>query len=235
MEDQFRVRDRRNKGWWYADNEYLNGYAKIFGPVGSAIYFSLCRHADDDQKCFPAQGLIAEEFGISRRTVLRHINKLEEYNLIHIEKGRNTNTQQWENNVYWLLDKSEWKPKNSHVTQSHTEEPCDFNDTSHVTQSHTKNTNLKNTNIYKTKLFFEDNEMQGNVITYLKSKGIPEDVVLSEMKKFVSYWTEPNQSGTKVRWESERFFDIKRRIATWFSNIKKFNKQRPNKKIIIVS
>ena len=55
----FEVRDRREKGWFYIDNEYLNGFAKHFGAIGTAIYVSLCRHADGEQKCYPSQKLIA--------------------------------------------------------------------------------------------------------------------------------------------------------------------------------
>lgn len=33
--------------------------------------------------------------------------------------------------------------------------------------------------------------------------------------EFCDYWTEPNKSKTKLRWEGEKYFDIKRRLATW--------------------
>lgn len=46
-----------------------------------------------------------------------------------------------------------------------------------------------------------------------------------EIERFVDYWTEPNKSGTKQRWELERTFDLIRRIRTWFNNMNKFNKQ----------
>lgn len=39
-----------------------------------------------------------------------------------------------------------------------------------------------------------------------------------EMKAaFVSYWTEPNASRTRVRYQMERTWDTKRRLATWAS------------------
>lgn len=40
-----------------------------------------------------------------------------------------------------------------------------------------------------------------------------------EFKKFLLYWTEPNKSGTKVRWELEKTFEIKRRIMNWLSRV----------------
>lgn len=48
----------------------------------------------------------------------------------------------------------------------------------------------------------------------------PKEFVDKELLKFVAYWTEPNKSGTKVRWEQQPTFEVKRRLATWFGNIK---------------
>jgi len=44
----------------------------------------------------------------------------------------------------------------------------------------------------------------------------------TEFDNFLSYWTEKNNKG-KERWESEKFFDISRRIKTWMNNKSKFN------------
>lgn len=91
------------------DNDYLNGYAKIFGAVGTAIYVSLCRHADNEtQKCFPAMDLMAEELGTNRKTISKYLKIFEENHLISIEKERDPRTKKWLNNVYTLLDKDEW-------------------------------------------------------------------------------------------------------------------------------
>lgn len=40
------------------------------------------------------------------------------------------------------------------------------------------------------------------------------------IEKFCQYWTEPNRSGTKMRFELEKVFDIPRRLATWASRDK---------------
>lgn len=105
----FKGRDKRKKGWFWMDNEYLNEYGRYFGAIGTAIYVSLCRHADvETQKCFPAIKTIAEENNIGERTVKQYIKELAKYKLILIEKERNTSTQEWLNNTYTLLDKNEW-------------------------------------------------------------------------------------------------------------------------------
>lgn len=68
--------------------------------------------------------------------------------------------------------------------------------------------------------FFSDKEAQNKVIDWLISKGYPEQVVRTEVAKFVSYWTELNGTGKKQRWQMEPVFDIQRRFQTWFSRIK---------------
>lgn len=41
---------------------------------------------------------------------------------------------------------------------------------------------------------------------------------IEEIKNFVSYWTEPNKSKTKLKWELQQTWDTKRRLNTWMSN-----------------
>lgn len=43
------------------------------------------------------------------------------------------------------------------------------------------------------------------------------EAIKSEMKKFIIYWTEPNKSGTKQKWQLQQTFDVKRRIYTWLA------------------
>jgi hypothetical protein len=47
-----------------------------------------------------------------------------------------------------------------------------------------------------------------------------------EYFKFYNYWTEKNAKG-KERWESEKFFNVSRRIATWNDNATKFTSNKP--------
>lgn len=49
------------------------------------------------------------------------------------------------------------------------------------------------------------------------------------LSSFFDYWSEPNKSGTKMRFESEKTFEIKRRLATWYKNESKFNKNGTGK------
>lgn len=80
------------------------------------------------------------------------------------------------------------------------------------------------------KEFFESKEMQEKIVTWLVEKGATEESVRHELGKFVSYWTEPNGSGKLVRWEGARFFDVRRRLTTWFGNVVKYNGNKQQNK-----
>ena len=43
-------------------------------------------------------------------------------------------------------------------------------------------------------------------------------------KSFTDYWTEPNKSNTKMKFEMQNTFDINRRLARWKKNDKSWNK-----------
>ena len=42
------------------------------------------------------------------------------------------------------------------------------------------------------------------------------------LRKFFDYWTEKNENGKKMRFEKDKVFDIKRRLATWASRDKEY-------------
>jgi len=62
----------------------------------------------------------------------------------------------------------------------------------------------------------------------VKTTGAPREAVLVEARKFYTYWTEPTKSGTKQRWETEKTFEIRRRLYKWLSNVKTFGPRKPN-------
>lgn len=66
--------------------------------------------------------------------------------------------------------------------------------------------------------FFDQGSSYENIRMLLVAK-IDPDLVDRELSKFVSYWTEPNKSGTKVRWQLQPTFDVKRRLRTWLDRV----------------
>ena len=119
----FKVRDLRKKDQYKIDDAYLNGYARLCGVYATAVYNSLSRHADfNTQEAFPSIEKIAEQHNISRRSVIRGIKELELWGIIKITREKDTKTYRQKVNVYFLVDKTEWKPKpDSRVTDVHSE------------------------------------------------------------------------------------------------------------------
>lgn len=57
------------------------------------------------------------------------------------------------------------------------------------------------------------------------------DFNIDIQKEFVNYWTEQNSSGSKMKWELQKTFDIKRRLARWEKNSKKWDTKNSKKSI----
>jgi hypothetical protein len=108
----FKVRDTRKEGRYYVDNEFLNGYAKYVGWQGQCVYGALCRHARDE-KCFPSLKHLSDELGISIPSIKRGIGKLKIFNIIKTKMRLKTKLGRG-SNMYYLLDRSEWKKKPDH-------------------------------------------------------------------------------------------------------------------------
>ena len=53
------------------------------------------------------------------------------------------------------------------------------------------------------------------------------DVSNEDKKAFIDYWTEPNKSGTKMRFELERTWHLSRRLSRWVNS--SFNKTDKSK------
>lgn len=69
------------------------------------------------------------------------------------------------------------------------------------------------------------NQAVEDIINNIKTKtGAPEEAIQQEVNKFILYWTEPNKSGTKQRWQTEKTFEVQRRLFTWLSRAGKINK-----------
>jgi len=187
-----------------------------------ALFMWMCYHANQDGVCFPSRQRLAEEAGMSIASVKRAIKKLVDIGIIkktERKKGKENMT-----NLYEIII-VEVGSDRTHVGSERaegvgSERPSELN-----TLSLTKSTE-GDTLTKKTEKFVEElkESMQGLTLNQNQ---------IEEIKKFVSYWTEPNKSKTKVRWELEKTWDMKRRVGTWMRNSVKFNKSNEPKGIRI--
>jgi hypothetical protein len=96
--------------FFMVDNDYIKYYARHLGRTATAVYMSLLMHADyDTKRCFPSMQLIAEQHGIERHTVGKAISKLEEWNMIRIERLFDRKLVKRKNYTYTLVPIEFWK------------------------------------------------------------------------------------------------------------------------------
>lgn len=55
-------------------------------------------------------------------------------------------------------------------------------------------------------------------------KDFVDDFSKETLREFYNYWSEPNKSKTKIKWQLQKTWDTKRRLQTWERNESKFNK-----------
>lgn len=61
---------------------------------------------------------------------------------------------------------------------------------------------------------------------YFLGQGIPDEVIRQEFTNFVRYWAELTPGGRKRRWQTEKTFEVRRRLVTWFTRTIDRMKQR---------
>jgi|ERR1017187_4936079 DNA-binding transcriptional MocR family regulator len=85
-ESAIEVRDQRQPGWFYVDNEVVDHHGWHLGAYGLAVYCILSRHAKySTQKVNLSQRDIAKALGISQDRVRKSLRDLVARGLIHVE------------------------------------------------------------------------------------------------------------------------------------------------------
>ena len=84
------VRDQRAANRYWAHNAVMDLYAKQIGLTALAVYFVLCRHADNEGlESLPSHEAMAEILGTSAGTVKRALATLKDHGLIEVEARYN--------------------------------------------------------------------------------------------------------------------------------------------------
>lgn len=148
---------------------------------------------------------ISQVLGIKPTTVYQALKRLEKVKMVDIKS----------NNKYSVISIVKWYDY---------QQPDDTSNDNRLTtdkqQSDNKMTLIKNKEVIIKELISDST--QKDLVKYLVEKGIEEEMVKTEVLKFISYWTEKNLSGTRERWQMQKTFEVKKRLVTWFNNINKF-------------
>lgn len=95
------IRDLRDGKFLWIDKSALRLISESAGTMGVAVYSWLCYYANfKAQDCFPSITTLAWHCGVSRRTIMRSIKRLEQLKAIAIERKKG------KPNIYKLLNVS---------------------------------------------------------------------------------------------------------------------------------
>lgn len=178
--------------------------------------------------------------GVRRSVVCKTINKLVAYRILARSDGVYEFNKNWEQ---WVVAKRRLGSRQE-ATVAKSANASRLQDNRVVAKwRHTKDTITKDitkdivssardalTPSQQAVSFFQSKQDQEECALFLSKKGIDLGVCSAEIAKFVGYWTERTKDGKRQRWELQKTFEVKRRIITWFGNVKKsapqFNSQK---------
>jgi hypothetical protein len=198
-------------------------------PATQAVYLWICEHANEYGICFPAIKTLGVESGSSESTVKRAISELEKSGILQKVQRKNTS------NEYQILIVENEEGGFSVNLGGVTENPGVGSD--RPTNSIQLELNPHNSSseaalraMTPSELaqeFFKSSVAQEALIDKLVKVGVMKAAAEDEIKKFIDYWTELNGTGKRQRWQMQKTFELRKRMATWLSraNIRKTNHQ----------
>jgi hypothetical protein len=207
-----------------------------------ALYFQIKKFSGDKGTCFVSQRTLMRKLGIGQKALNKSIKYLTDHKWISfagykniITEGGSQKVKSYRVNDIWKLNNehyqgvSESTPLSQGVAESNS--GCSQKEVQGVAESSTNKIKIKEDKENKREIknspspseYFNSPVLQEKVIQWLESKKVPRLTALRELNKFNAYWTEISKSGMRVRWQSENFFDVRRRLHTWFSNVDKFS------------
>lgn len=144
-----KISDRRKSHFFIVDNHLFDVWGKQLKPQGIAVYCCLIRHASNNS-CFPSHQKIADECGISRRTVVSTIQKLSKLGLITTKK-RTKETGGKASSLYIINDLPNTRcAGDAHCDVQEMHIRCAGDAHTHVQEMHIKKTKIEEDTFKKT-------------------------------------------------------------------------------------
>jgi len=193
---------RQFLGIWIPREIYLN---KNLNWTDKILFVEI-NSLDNERGCFASNEYFAEFLSVSTTTISTSISKLKNLGLIEQVSfdGRTRILKA-------ALKQSENPPLNK--LKSSNKENLKHNKT---------NNKIKNNSNILSKAKF------GQEVSDISAEmQIPVEMA----NEFLNYWTEQNSSKSKMRFEMEKIFNIKKRLARWKSNDSKWKKQKEFSKV----
>ena len=188
-------------------------------PTVSRLYFHLILRVNYTDKKWQgilvkrwqlvtSNGHLANELKLSTQTIRTAIQKLQEGKYIGVET---TNRFTLITLYYYDKFQSNTSEYNKQSTNQKTNKKLSNNKPVTTTKQNNKEKQINNNTIEERKLKFK-NEVFAH--TQYKNK---------TLESFFNYWSELNEGKTKMRRETDHFFEVEKRLIKWLAN------ERPTK------
>ena len=182
------------------------------------IIFSKIANLDNDQGCYAQNETFAQMVGKSKNYISRVISTLREKGYIKVQLHYKPGTKIIERRVI-KVDKGGI----AHMSYRYSTNGID--PIAQKAKVYSNTNSKKESNIEDRHLKFS-NKVYAQCGIHLGHHSINKDIA----KEFIDYWTEKNHSGTRMKFELEKTFEIERRISRWIKNHKDWNTNK-NKEI----
>lgn len=213
------VRDLREEEWVWTSKSFL--FHKDVDEKMYKTYCGLAAYANNvSQEAYPSIATLSSRLHMGRSTIMRALGNLEALGFISVDRTLG------EHNVYALLRVQD--------QQTQTTKKKEANETpKHATREF-----FQGIQDIRDKVDTPEATKVRALLHAFKDRypNAPKDIMWAEIKLFERYWTERNSTGTKERWETEKTFEVDRRLSNWFAKKKEFAVRstinRPIKRIV---
>ena len=179
-------------------------YAKELTPNAKLLYAEITALAQKDGSCWASNKYFSELYNVSTVTISRWVSSLVDNSFIIRKITYKKGTKEIDKRYLQLcsegINNNDKTPINKIVKDN--------------------NTSINNTSINN--ISNRRNEFVFEVLSF--------DYEESILNGFIDYWTEPNKSNTKMKYELNKTWSTKLRLKTWAANQKKWDKPKSNKK-----
>jgi hypothetical protein len=212
------MENRDFKGVWIPKEIYLN---KDLSWSEKILLIEIDSLDNDEEKgCFASNKYLSEFIGISESSMANMISKLKSQNYLFqvFFDGRNRGLRLHKNMKSGFIKDVETSQE--YEGRVHKNMKAELTKIVKQTTQKNEHSNIINNTTSKTSIDDRKNAF-GYTLKEFESK-----YPVQMLEAFFRYWAEKNKSGTKMKWELEKTFEVGLRLATWASRDKTFNSQQ---------
>ena len=169
------------------------------------MYAEITALCDMNSECFASNSYFANLYGKSKTSISNWISELVKYKYISLRFTYKEGTKEIDNRYIKIIKGGIEENLNT---------PYKKTVKSNTTSNNNTNNNINISN--------RKNDFVFEVLTF------DYDEVL--LNGFIDYWTEPNKSNTKMKFELNKTWKTELRLKTWATNQKKWDKPKSNPK-----